>query len=243
MSTPPSLPRHIAVILDGNGRWAKKRGLPRIAGHHAGIKAVRKLVQACAKHKIEALTLFAFSSENWGRPKEEVGHLMKLFLSSLQKEIAELHENNIQVRFIGSREHFSPELIEWMEKSTSLTQNNTGLKLILAIDYGGRWDITQACQILAEQTKQGLIDSKSITPERLSLHLSTGNLPEPDLFIRTSGEHRISNFLLWQLAYTELYFTDKHWPDFDEALLQDALTTFQKRGRRFGVIPDEEAHA
>lgn len=233
-----SLPRHIAIILDGNGRWAKSRGLPRIAGHHAGVKAVRNIVQACGKKGIEALTLFAFSSENWSRPEEEVSHLMKLFLNVLQLEINQLHKNNVQIRFMGNTSRFHPELLTWIEKAKQLTATNTGLKLVIAIDYGGRWDILEATKKIATEVQQGLLSPDAITAESFSAHLSSAGLPEPDLFIRTSGEQRISNFLLWQLAYTELYFTPKHWPDFDEAALDDALTTYAARDRRYGSVKD-----
>lgn len=237
------LPRHIAIVLDGNGRWAKQRGLPRLAGHRAGVKTVRRIVQTCAEKNIEALTLFAFSSENWGRPAEEVSHLMRLFLTALQKEIEELAKNNIQIQFIGNKNNFNPELLTWMQKAIDLTAQNTGLKLILAVDYGGRWDITHACQLLSKQVALGHLKPEDISSDLIDKTLSTASLPEPDLFIRTSGEQRISNFLLWQLAYTELYFTQKYWPDFDEIELEAALTAFAKRGRRFGGVMDVTSHA
>lgn len=237
-SAHSSLPRHIAIILDGNGRWAKSRGLPRIAGHHAGVKAVRNIVQACGKKGIEALTLFAFSSENWSRPEEEVSHLMKLFLNVLQLEINQLHKNNVQIRFIGNTSRFHPELLTWIEKAKQLTATNTGLKLVIAIDYGGRWDIVEAAKKIAMDVQQGTLSPDAITADSFSSYLSSAGLPEPDLFIRTSGEQRISNFLLWQLAYTELYFTSKHWPDFDEAALDEALTTYAARDRRYGGVKD-----
>ncbi|MBI5447645.1 MAG: isoprenyl transferase [Gammaproteobacteria bacterium] len=230
------LPRHIAIILDGNGRWAQKKGLPRIAGHHAGVKAVRKVVQACAERGIEALTLFAFSSENWTRPEDEVAHLMKLFLTVLQREINQLHKNQVRIRFMGDTTHFHSDLLSWIHKTTQLTSGNTGLKLNLAIDYGGRWDILEATKKIAAQVQAGLLTPEAVTSDLFASYLSTANLPEPDLFIRTSGEQRISNFLLWQLAYTELYFTSKHWPDFDEAALDDALRTYSQRDRRYGKV-------
>lgn len=242
-SSPHSLlPKHIAIIMDGNGRWAQQRGLPRIAGHHAGVKSVRSVVRSCGEKGIEALTLFAFSSENWRRPEEEVSHLMKLFLTMLQLEVKKLHKNNVQLRFIGNMAHFNKELIEWMEKAKELTAKNTGLKLVIAIDYGGRWDITEAAKKLAYQAQQGIISPAEINTDSFSAYLSSADLPEPDLFIRTGGEQRISNFLLWQLAYTELYFTQKYWPDFDKTALEEAIMAFTQRTRRFGGIT-ETSHA
>lgn len=237
-----TLPQHIAIILDGNGRWAQKKGLPRIMGHHAGVKAVRKIVAACGKKGISALTLFAFSSENWRRPAEEVNHLMKLFLNILPLEVNKLHKNNVQIRFIGSTSRFHPELLAWMDKAEQLTAHNTGLKLVLAVDYGGRWDIVEATKKIASQVQQGLLPLDHITADYFSSCLAFPDLPDPDLLIRTSGEQRISNFLLWQLAYTELYFTPKQWPDFDEAALDEAIEAYAARGRRFGNLT-ETSHA
>lgn len=236
------LPRHIAVIMDGNGRWAQKRGLPRIAGHHAGVKSVRSVVRACGKKGIEALTLFAFSSENWNRPLEEINHLMKLFLNMLQLEVKKLHKNNVQLRFMGNTSRFTPELLDWMAKSTQLTAHNTGLKLIIALDYGGRWEIVEAAKKMLQDVQQGTLSPEQITCEQFSSYLNCADIPEPDLFIRTSGEQRISNFLLWQLAYTELYFTQKYWPDFDKAALDEAIAAYNSRCRRFGGIT-ETSHA
>ena len=236
MSTSSNIPQHIAIILDGNGRWAKKRGLPRVAGHHAGIKAVRKTVSACGEKGVKALTLFAFSSENWLRPQEEVNHVMNLILHRLQLELNELHKNNVQMRFIGNTSRLSYEFREWFEKATTLTKENTGLILVLAIDYGGRWDILEATKKIAIEVQERKLSPEQITEECFSSHLSCADLPDPDLFIRTSGEQRISNFLLWQLAYTELYFSPKQWPDFDEAELDEALQTYKARQRRFGGL-------
>jgi undecaprenyl diphosphate synthase len=235
----PEHPRHIAIIMDGNGRWARGRGMPRPAGHREGVKAVRRVVEACRKQQIEALTLFAFSSENWRRPPTEVSLLMDLFISTLQKEVDSLHANGVQVRFIGDRAPFSAKLRQLMDKTELQTRDNPGLRLAIAVNYGGRWDIAQAAQRVAAQVQAGEIALADIDADLLGRQLSLADLPEPDLFIRTGGEQRISNFLLWQLAYTELYFTDILWPDFDERCLQDALAAFATRQRRFGRTGDQ----
>lgn len=227
-------PRHIAIIMDGNGRWAQKRLLPRAMGHQAGVKAVRKIVEHCAKQNIEVLTLFAFSSENWRRPEEEVSLLMSLFLATLQREVNKLHKNNIRLRFIGERTAFSEKLQKIMTDGELLTQNNSSLTVVVAVNYGGRWDMCQAFKIVAEKLASGQLNSQDVTEELIDQHLSTSDLPEPDLFIRTGGEQRVSNFLLWQLAYTELYFTSILWPDFDQNSLDDAIMSFKSRQRRFG---------
>lgn len=233
------LPRHIAIIMDGNGRWAKKRFLPRVAGHKAGVDSVHKVVQSCVEKKIEVLTLFAFSSENWQRPAQEVDYLMDLFLNLLEREIKKIHEQNIQLRIVGERNRFEKKLQLQIAKAEEITAKNTGLKLVVAVNYGGRWDIVQACRKLATAIEKGTCSAKDITEELLNKQLSLGELPEPDLFIRTSGEQRISNFLLWELAYTELYFTDVLWPDFDEEELEKALDFFAERERRFGRITEQ----
>jgi undecaprenyl diphosphate synthase len=220
--------------MDGNGRWARQRHLPRFAGHRAGLQAVRKTIRACAEHGVEVLTLFAFSSENWRRPKEEVGLLMNLFLSALDKEVSKLHENNIRLRIIGDVSAFSAEIQQRIEEAEALTKNNTALQLNIAANYGGRWDIAQACRCLAKAVQAGDLTPEAIDPEAIQQHLSLASLPEPDLFIRSGGEQRISNFLLWQLAYTELYFTDLLWPDFDKKAFAEALDSFASRQRRFG---------
>lgn len=220
--------------MDGNGRWAKSRFMPRIAGHRAGVEAARQVVRNCAKRKIKVLTLFAFSSENWRRPPQEVSFLMELFLTGLEREVKMLHENNIQLRFIGDRTRFNTKLLEKIQEVELLTCKNTGMVLIIAADYGGQWDIFQAVSQLARQIEAGELKSADLTPELLSSKLSFADLPDPDLFIRTSGEIRISNFMLWQLAYSELYFTDTLWPDFDENELEKALTHYANRERRFG---------
>ncbi len=233
------LPRHVAIIMDGNGRWAKRRLMPRIAGHRAGVEAVRGIVKACARKGIEVLTLFAFSSENWRRPREEVGLLMDLLLSALEREAQKLHENDVCLRFIGDRSAFSAKLSEKMAEAEVLTAANTGLKLVIAVNYGGRWDITQAARRLARQVATGELAAEAIDEALLQGQLSLADLPEPDLFIRTGGEQRVSNFLLWQLAYTELYFTDTLWPDFNDQSFEAALASFAGRQRRFGRTGDQ----
>jgi undecaprenyl diphosphate synthase len=238
-TAPPERPRHIAIIMDGNGRWARSRGMPRPAGHREGVKAVRRVVEACRKHQIEALTLFAFSSENWRRPPTEVSLLLDLFISTLQKEVDSLHENGVQVRFIGDRSAFSTKLRKLMDNTEARTCDNPGLRLAIAVNYGGRWDIAEAARNIAARVQAGNLALADIDAELLGRQLCLADLPEPDLFIRTGGEQRISNFLLWQLAYTELYFTDVLWPDFDEERLLDALVSFSRRQRRFGRTGDQ----
>ncbi len=227
-------PRHVAIIMDGNGRWAQRRGLPRPAGHREGVKAVRRIVEACREQEIEALTLFAFSSENWRRPRTEVRLLMDLLVSTLKKEVRDLHRNNVQVSFVGDRSAFSSKLQQLMEDTEALTRKNDGLKLAIALNYGGRWDITEAARRIARQVAEGVLEPGDVDEDTLAANLSLADWPEPDLFIRTGGEQRISNFLLWQLAYTELYFTDILWPDFDADRLEEALLWFSGRQRRFG---------
>ena len=238
--------RHVAIIMDGNGRWAKQRLLPRVAGHKAGVDAVRKVVRGCAERNIEVLTLFAFSSENWRRPATEVNYLMDLFIMALEREANKLHEQNIQLRIIGDRSAFNEKLCNQMKNAEALTANNTGMKLVIAANYGGQWDICEAVRKVACDIEQGILPSQEITPALIQSKLTLADLPDPDLFIRTSGEQRISNFLLWQLAYTELYFTDVLWPDFDSDELDKALVFFQNRERRFGYTSEqlrEENHA
>jgi len=236
-TSPQDLPKHIAIIMDGNGRWAKKRLLPRFAGHKAGVKATRRIIEICATKKITALTLFAFSSENWKRPEKEVSLLMDLFASSLKDEAPSLHENNIRMRIIGDRSAFSEKLQQRIIAAEALTENNTGMCLNVAANYGGRWDVVQAVQrLLAE----GVV-ADEITEQKINQYISLADLPEPDLFIRTGGEHRISNFLLWQLAYTELHFTECLWPAFGEEELSAALADFAGRQRRYGQTPEQVA--
>jgi undecaprenyl diphosphate synthase len=235
-----STPAHIAIIMDGNGRWAKQRFLPRIAGHRAGVEAARKAVKNCVKRNIKVLSLFAFSSENWRRPAKEVSYLMEIFLSGLEREVGMLHENNIQLRFIGDRTRFSEKLFQKILEVEKLTAKNSGMVLIIAVDYGGRWDITDACRKLAIEVEAGKLSGSAITSELISSKLSFADLPDPDLFIRTSGELRISNFMLWQLAYSELYFCKSLWPDFDETELDNALTHYAERDRRVGSSTEQE---
>ena len=233
------LPEHIAIIMDGNGRWARQRGLPRVAGHRKGVESVRAIIQACAKRKIPWLTLFAFSSENWRRPKKEVELLMDLFIQALDKEIQELHQNNIRFQIIGDISPLSQSIKERVAKSEALTRDNSGLTLNIALNYGGRWDIAEATRQLCNDVAEGKQDIQEINEETLSVYLSTSGMPDPDLFIRTGGEKRVSNFLLWQLAYTELYFTDIYWPDFDDSEFEQALISFAQRQRRYGQTGEQ----
>ncbi len=228
------VPRHIAIIMDGNGRWARKRHLPRHAGHREGVKAVRRVVEACKLKGVEALTLFAFSSENWRRPQQEVGLLMELFLHTLKKEVNRLDRNGVRLRFIGERSAFPAKLQDLMAAAEAQTAANQELTLTVAANYGGRWDIGQACRHLAARVAAGELQATDIDEDALAAELSLADLPEPDLFVRTGGEQRISNYLLWQLAYTELYFTDTLWPDFDAQAFEVALQSFSSRQRRFG---------
>ncbi|SRR5579883_279082 len=237
--TTLTLPQHIAIIMDGNGRWAKKRFMPRLAGHRAGVEAARQVVKNCVKRNIKVLSLFAFSSENWRRPKQEVSHLMELFLTGLEREVSVLHENNIQLRFIGDRTRLNPALCKKILEVEMLTRPNTGMVLLIAVDYGGQWDICQAMRQLAQAVETGELKSSDITPEKIASKLSFADLPDPDLFIRTSGELRISNFMLWQLAYAELYFTDILWPDFNEKELDKALAHYANRERRYGYSSEQ----
>ena len=232
-------PRHIAIIMDGNGRWAQKRLMPRIMGHHAGVKAVRKIVEFCAKENIEVLSLFAFSSENWRRPKDEVNLLMDLFMSTLQAQVDKLDKNNIRLRIIGDKAAFPEKLQAKIRTAEEQTANNTGLTLLIAANYGGRWDIAQAVQKIVAGIKAGEIEEQAISEQLISQYVVTADLPEPDLFIRTGGEERVSNFLLWQLAYTEFFFTDLLWPDFDQNIMQTAIDSFKSRQRRFGHTSEQ----
>jgi len=229
-----SVPRHVAIIMDGNGRWANRRGLPRVAGHRAGVEAVRGVVRNCGRAGVEVLTLFAFSTENWRRPAREVGLLMDLFVSALQQEGRRLHANKVRLRVVGERGAFPEKLQRAIESVEERTRANTGLQLVVAANYGGRWDIADAARRLAEEVAAGERDPASIDPDAIAQRLSLADLPEPDLFIRSGGEQRISNFLLWQLAYTELYFTECLWPDFDDAEFERAVASFRQRQRRFG---------
>ncbi len=234
-----AMPRHVAVIMDGNGRWAKQRGLPRVAGHRKGVEMVRELISSCADHGISYLTLFAFSSENWRRPEIEVKLLIELFMTALEKEVNNLHSNNIRFRVIGDVQPFGKKILAKVRQAETLTQNNTALVLTVAANYGGHWDIARACAEVAKRVESGELDPAAITPESLEPFLSLYGTPEPDLFIRTGGEQRISNFLLWQLAYTELYFTPVLWPDFDRAQFDAALLSYAGRQRRFGQTGEQ----
>jgi undecaprenyl diphosphate synthase len=234
-----TLPQHVAVVMDGNGRWAKKRFLPRTAGHKAGVKATRRLVELCSIKGIDVLTIFAFSSENWNRPDQEVSSLMSLFLSTLNSELNKLHEQGVRIRFIGDRSRFADNLQASIEAAEKKTQANTRLKLNIAANYGGRWDIVNAAQILLRKLMNGDITGNQINEEAFTRELCLVDLPEPDLFIRTGGEQRISNFLLWQIAYTELFFTDTLWPEFDDVAFDKALDWYATRQRRFGKTGDQ----
>ena len=227
-------PQHVAIIMDGNGRWARSRGLPRPAGHRASVKVVRRVVEDCARLKVRYLTLFAFSSENWRRPADEVGMLMSLFLDSLEREVADLHRNQVRVSFIGDRGLLGAELTRRMHAAERLTEANSGLRLIVAMAYGGRWDVTQACRSLAADVAAGAVTADGIDEALFAGRLALAGVPDPDLLIRTGGERRISNFLLWNLAYTELYFCDELWPEFAPAHLNAAFEFFAQRERRFG---------
>jgi len=227
-----AIPRHVAIIMDGNGRWATKRFMPRVAGHSEGLEAVRKIVEECVRQNVQYLTLFAFSSENWRRPPEEVGFLTKLFLKSLRREVDRLAENNIRLKMIGDLSRFGTAITEMVEFSEDKTKDCKRLTLTIAANYGGRWDILQAMQKAIITNPH--LQAKDLTESLLLPHLSMAYAPEPDLFIRTGGEQRVSNFLLWQLAYTELYFTDTLWPDFDATQLQAAFAWYAQRERRFG---------
>ena len=228
-------PRHVAIIMDGNGRWAKGRRLPRIAGHRRGAEAVRATVRACADRGIGFLTLFAFSSENWRRPAEEVALLMKLFKSALQNEVDKLHSAGVRLKVVGDTARFDPTIQKLIERGESMTAQNGKLTLTIAANYGGRWDVLQAVnRLLKEQNVSSVVDENALAP-----YLAMSHAPEPDLFIRTGGEQRISNFLLWQLAYTELYFTDTLWPDFGAAALDEAIASYRRRERRFGRTSEQ----
>jgi undecaprenyl diphosphate synthase len=239
MSTSPPaqgrVPRHLAVIMDGNGRWAERRRRPRAVGHRAGARAVNLCIDFCLDNGIEALTLFAFSSENWGRPEDEVGALMKLFLNALEREVDELDRRGVRVRFIGERTRFNEAIRARMDAAESQTRANNALHLSIAASYGGRWDIANAARTLATEVAAGRLRPEDIDEAALGAHVALADLPAPDLFIRTGGDVRISNFLLWQLAYTELWFTETLWPDMDAATLRQALADFASRERRFGL--------
>jgi len=229
-----TIPRHIAIIMDGNGRWAKKRFLPRVAGHRKGVEAVREAVKTCIERGVEYLTLFAFSSENWRRPQEEVTVLMQLFMRALEQEVGKLHNNDIRFKVVGDLSAFDQRIVELVRQGESLTRDNKRLTLTVCANYGGRWDVLQAAERCRVEDPMA-----PITEERLSRFLSMAYAPEPDLFIRTGGEQRVSNFLLWQLAYTEFYFTDALWPDFGAQALEEAFVSYRRRERRFGRTSEQ----
>lgn len=239
------IPRHIAIVMDGNGRWARAKNRPRFMGHKKGVEAVREIVKTCFNLNVECLSLFAFSSENWKRPEEEVSHLMELFMFALKREAKALAKNNVQLQVIGDLSFFSDKLQKKIKEVEALTAKSTGLKLIIAANYGGRWDITQAAQQLCEQAKADPNAVAAISEDNITRLLTTKDIPDPDLFIRTGGEKRISNFLIWQMAYAELYFTDVLWPDFDAEQLHLAIQDYSSRQRRFGktseqIVAEEE---
>ena len=234
------LPTHLAIIMDGNGRWAQAKNLSRTEGHIAGVEAVKRTIKACLNHHIKIISLFAFSSENWGRPLEEVNALMQLFSDSLSQEANALHEHQVSLRFLGNLSQLSPSLQSQMAQVTQATAHHTRLIVNIMINYGGKWDILQAAQKLAQHLKDHSLEATAFSEDTFASYLSTAALPDPDLFIRTSGEHRLSNFFLWQLAYTELYFTPILWPDFDESHLKAALQDFQTRHRRFGQLHSQD---
>jgi undecaprenyl diphosphate synthase len=230
------VPGHVAVIMDGNGRWAVNRGLPRTEGHRAGVAALRRIVRHCARSGVGTLTIFSFSSENWNRPPAEVGFLMGLLERFVRRDLAEIHRQNVRVMMIGEREGLDRSILGLIEEGEALTRDNTGMTLVVAFNYGGRNEIVRATRRLAEEVASGRLAAEDITEARLAGYLDTGQLPDPDLIIRTSGEQRLSNFLLWQAAYSEFYFTDLHWPDFDECALDRAFEAFASRDRRFGGL-------
>ena len=229
------VPQHIAIIMDGNNRWARQRGLSGSAGHRAGVETIRNVLRACDEHGVKVLTLFAFSSENWGRPRPEVRYLLSLFTRYLRNETKKLHEDGVRIRFIGERFRFSARLQQLMQEVEDMTRANTSTTLVIAADYGGQWDIARAARTLAERAMRGDIATEQISPESIAAEVSLSDLPPPDLCIRTGGDHRISNFLLWQFAYTELYFAETLWPDFSPADVALAIEDFGRRERRFGL--------
>jgi undecaprenyl diphosphate synthase len=239
MTVPAIIPGHIAIVMDGNGRWAKKRNRPRSMGHQAGLKALKKTIRNCVRLGIKTLTIFAFSSENWNRPEGEVSRLMEIFLRALDKEVDELHKNGVCVRFIGELTTFKPAIQAKMLAAQTLTADNNNLIANVAVNYGGRWDITQAAKRMAKAVADGSLSLNEVNEPDFANFLALASSPDPDLFIRTGGEMRISNFLLWQSAYTEFYFTPVLWPDFDEQSLDQAIAAFQSRERRFGQTSDQ----
>jgi undecaprenyl diphosphate synthase len=233
------IPRHIAIIMDGNGRWAKERGMPRISGHSEGVERVRDTVRACAQLGVRYLTLYTFSTENWKRPKEEVSFLMRLLLKALENETDELQTNNVRIRMIGDSSALPQEVQNELLESIQKTKDNTGLTLILALNYSGRWDLTQAIRHIVRDVSAGQLREQDVTDDLVGKYLSTAGIPDPDLLIRTSGEFRLSNFLLWQLAYTEIYISSRFWPGFRRDELYAAIANYQQRERRFGMVSEQ----
>jgi undecaprenyl diphosphate synthase len=231
------MPRHVAIIMDGNGRWAAERGLPRALGHRSGVEAVRRTVKAAIELSIPFLTLYSFSSENWSRPKDEIDDLMGLMKRFIRCDLAELHQNNVRVMVIGERENIDPEMKALIDEACELTRDNTRLTLVIAFNYGARSEITRAVRRITEDVLAGRLDPADISAEHMTQALDTGGIPDPELLIRTSGERRLSNFLLWQCAYTEFVFLDAYWPDFSRELLLEAVSQFKARERRFGGLP------
>lgn len=236
---PEKIPQHVAVIMDGNGRWAKKNNQPRVYGHKNGVKAVREVVEAAGEIGVKHLTLYAFSTENWNRPKYEINALMQLLVNTINTEINTLHKNNIKLSTIGDVDNLPSSCKKELEKAKNLTKDNTGLNLVLALSYSSKWEITQAVKKIAQKIKNKELKVDEISEETISQHLNTANIPDPELLIRTSGELRISNFLLWQIAYAELYFTDKFWPEFTKQDFFEAIFDYQNRERRFGLTGEQ----
>jgi undecaprenyl diphosphate synthase len=235
------MPRHVAIIMDGNGRWASQRGKPRSWGHRQGVEALRRTVRAAGDLGIEVLTLYSFSSENWSRPEAEVRFLLELLRRFIRTDVADLHKNNVRIMMIGGREGLDPGILSMMEEAESLTRDNTAMKLVIAFNYGSRQELTRAVQAIARKVAEGKIQPVDITPTVISNHLDTGGLPDPDLLIRTGGEQRLSNYLLWQCAYTEFVFIPEYWPDFDAALLSRSIQEYRERDRRYGGIKAQTA--
>ena len=239
LSSKGSIPRHIAIIMDGNGRWAKSQGKTRVFGHREGVRSVREIVEACARIDVSYLTLYTFSTENWKRPKDEVSMLMRLLVSSLRQELDSLHENGVRIMTMGETHKLPPDALQQRQRALERTRDHTGLTLNLALSYSGRWDIVRAMKRLALDVRSGRISPEDVDEKLISSYLSTASLPDPDLLIRTSGELRLSNFLLWELAYTELYISQCYWPDFRTHQLADAIRSFQSRERRFGLVSEQ----